>query len=533
MRRSLSRWPPALHRTSTNPFASNQHRARAARGGVGDRAGAHGERVLVAGGHAAVGAHVEVLAHGAAEALPGLDLHAALVARAHERGRVRVVQVVQHHHAAVLGAAHGVELVVVALAQRQEGLPRRAAPRARQRHARGRAHGAAPLRGGALAGRSGLAARPALARLRGTGTLHARPAATAPTQAETRRKLDACPASASRARRAAPLNAGALRARRGHLRQAAPRQGERGAARTWRVSKNSHSSRGLPVSCVPGTASVLAGSRSPSWMPAGRPRPRPPAAAALRAPRRRVSRRRAGPCPSVAPGSSAASRPRGAQAAGRARPGRAHRLWHTASTERKLSTVLLALFKAPGMMHRARRAAARVHLGQVHLGQVQPGEPGGARTRPRPRSTRGRAGSATWPRPAARTCPACPARCPRTCARPSRSRVPAAPGGSTCAHAPAPSGRPALAQRRPWPHARAGAGVAQAWTQPSQPRPAPVTAAFTRAVMLAARHQHREHREQRRRSSGPAGEPGARRRTASRRRCTRGRTSTAPAGAPR
>jgi len=70
---------------------------------------------------------------------------------------------------------------------------------------------------------------------------------------------------------------------------------------TWRVSKNSHSSRGLPVSCVPGMASTLAGSRSPSWMPAGRPRPRPPAAAALRA-------RRAAPSAAGAPGSAAPGR---------------------------------------------------------------------------------------------------------------------------------------------------------------------------------------------------------------------------------
>lgn len=156
----------------------------------------HHELVLVADGVLAVGAHVEVLAHAAAEALPGLDLAAARVAGAGEGRRVlirqphpcktsvgrpgsatkarmhpppgcaqgtaqnacheakfpnvtsqgqpadwparmqgqawqgswergpphRVVQVVQHHHAAVLRAAHAVELVVVALAQRQERL---------------------------------------------------------------------------------------------------------------------------------------------------------------------------------------------------------------------------------------------------------------------------------------------------------------------------------------------------------------------------------------------------------------------------
>ena len=70
----------------------------------------------------AAGAHVEVRAHRAAEAAAGLDLRITLVAAAGERRRVRVVEVVQHHHAAVLGAPERVELVVVALAQRQEGL---------------------------------------------------------------------------------------------------------------------------------------------------------------------------------------------------------------------------------------------------------------------------------------------------------------------------------------------------------------------------------------------------------------------------
>ena len=85
-------------------------------------AATYNERVLVADGVLAVGAHVEVLADGAAEALAGLDLHAAGVAGAGEGGRVRIVQVVQHHHAAVLRAPHAVKLVVVALAQRQERL---------------------------------------------------------------------------------------------------------------------------------------------------------------------------------------------------------------------------------------------------------------------------------------------------------------------------------------------------------------------------------------------------------------------------
>lgn len=76
----------------------------------------------MADAHLAGGAHVKVLADSAAEALAGLDLVAAVVAGAGEGRGVRVVQVVQHHHAAVLRAPHAVELVVVALAQRQERL---------------------------------------------------------------------------------------------------------------------------------------------------------------------------------------------------------------------------------------------------------------------------------------------------------------------------------------------------------------------------------------------------------------------------
>ena len=70
----------------------------------------------------AVHAEVVVLALGAAVARAGLNLPLAVVAGARKGGGLRIVQVVQHHHAAVLGPPQGVELVVVALAQRQERL---------------------------------------------------------------------------------------------------------------------------------------------------------------------------------------------------------------------------------------------------------------------------------------------------------------------------------------------------------------------------------------------------------------------------
>lgn len=155
-------------------------------------------------------------------------------------------------------------------------------------------------------------------------------------------------------------------------------------------------------------------------------------------------------------------------------------------------------------MHRAQQAAARVNFGD----RCSRRDAGSAeRTQPRPRSTQGRAGSATWPRPAARTSPACPARCPRTCARPSQSRAPAAPGGSTYGRAPAPLRRVALARRRPRRKRRAGAGVAQApsaggstsqtpgraRTQPLQPQPAHITVTLSHSVMLATRQCDLSH----------------------------------------
>ena len=70
----------------------------------------------------AVDADVKVGADGATVALAWLDLALAVVARGHKGRLLRVVQVVDHHHAAVLGAPQTVKLIVVALAERQEGL---------------------------------------------------------------------------------------------------------------------------------------------------------------------------------------------------------------------------------------------------------------------------------------------------------------------------------------------------------------------------------------------------------------------------
>jgi len=55
------------------------------------------------------------LARVAPEAVSDQDVLLAVLARRDELGRVRVVQVVEDHHAGVLGAAELVELVVVAL----------------------------------------------------------------------------------------------------------------------------------------------------------------------------------------------------------------------------------------------------------------------------------------------------------------------------------------------------------------------------------------------------------------------------------
>jgi hypothetical protein len=67
-------------------------------------------------------AEVVVTAHIASEALAGVNLRVTVIARACESRLGGVVQMVQNHHAAVAGPAEGVKLVVVSLAQRQEGL---------------------------------------------------------------------------------------------------------------------------------------------------------------------------------------------------------------------------------------------------------------------------------------------------------------------------------------------------------------------------------------------------------------------------
>ena len=66
---------------------------------------------------------IEVLARVACVPVPG-DVLVALVARVHEARVLRVVKVVQHHHARVFGAPELVKLVVIALAEGEELLPR-------------------------------------------------------------------------------------------------------------------------------------------------------------------------------------------------------------------------------------------------------------------------------------------------------------------------------------------------------------------------------------------------------------------------
>jgi hypothetical protein len=80
----------------------------------------HGVLVLHALG-AAVVAHIKVCAHGTAQPSARLDFHMAEVAGGGEGGGLGVVQVVQHHHAAVLGATQGVKLRAVG-SSRQNGV---------------------------------------------------------------------------------------------------------------------------------------------------------------------------------------------------------------------------------------------------------------------------------------------------------------------------------------------------------------------------------------------------------------------------
>mmetsp|Transcript_14899 Transcript_14899/g.44133 ORF Transcript_14899/g.44133 Transcript_14899/m.44133 type:complete len:378 (-) Transcript_14899:341-1474(-) len=67
-------------------------------------------------------ADVEVWAFGAVVSDPAVDVHATDAAGRQELGNVRVVHVVESHHRCMFGASKGVELIVVALAQVQEGL---------------------------------------------------------------------------------------------------------------------------------------------------------------------------------------------------------------------------------------------------------------------------------------------------------------------------------------------------------------------------------------------------------------------------
>eukprot|EP00982_Pelagococcus_subviridis_P005322 29587-Pelagococcus_subviridis.AAC.8 len=82
------------------------------------------ERVFVALHALAVVTDVKVRARLASPPLAGLELALTAVARRHERGLGRVVEVIQHHHRRVLGASKRVELEVVPLAQREERLSR-------------------------------------------------------------------------------------------------------------------------------------------------------------------------------------------------------------------------------------------------------------------------------------------------------------------------------------------------------------------------------------------------------------------------
>mmetsp|Transcript_2021 Transcript_2021/g.8044 ORF Transcript_2021/g.8044 Transcript_2021/m.8044 type:complete len:319 (+) Transcript_2021:2550-3506(+) len=86
--------------------------------------GRSNHRVRVFALRVAAGAQVEVRALGAPEAVARLYLRRADVAARRKRRHVGVVKMVERHHARVLGSAQLVELVVVALAQRQVLLPR-------------------------------------------------------------------------------------------------------------------------------------------------------------------------------------------------------------------------------------------------------------------------------------------------------------------------------------------------------------------------------------------------------------------------
>ena len=99
-------------------FDHTHHNARQA-----GRVGAHVQGVgMFEAVVEAVDTDVKVRAHRAPVAGAWLNLCIAVVAGGGEGFRLWVVQVIQHHHAAVLRAAQCVKLEVVALAQGQECL---------------------------------------------------------------------------------------------------------------------------------------------------------------------------------------------------------------------------------------------------------------------------------------------------------------------------------------------------------------------------------------------------------------------------
>lgn len=77
---------------------------------------------------------VKVLAHGAPPTEAWLDFSAARVASSNEGRGLGVVNVVEHHHRRVLGSPQGVELIPVALAEREELLQVQARKVVSQKH---------------------------------------------------------------------------------------------------------------------------------------------------------------------------------------------------------------------------------------------------------------------------------------------------------------------------------------------------------------------------------------------------------------
>ena len=82
------------------------------------------KRVLVSDADAAGVANIKVWTRFAAPPLAGFKFARTLITGRHKRRFRRVVQVIQHHHRSVFGAAKGIKLEVIALAQRQKCLSR-------------------------------------------------------------------------------------------------------------------------------------------------------------------------------------------------------------------------------------------------------------------------------------------------------------------------------------------------------------------------------------------------------------------------